>query len=379
MHWKPPGAEAVEFGYHQDIRFRRPRAAYRDPATSYVQTGIAIDPHRRDTGAMTVLPGSHKLGELSFSAAGRVMDRALSDDDLRALGLDPATKVDLVLEPGDLALWHLNLIHGSGRNRAAADRRFYLNGYVIAQNCDRGEWAFRGRRALRARRAAAGPLRGPAQPPRTALPRALTPGAGSLDFGPWSARGVCAPGSASGGRAPRRGRLRTPWPFAQAWLVRRARSTPSTDHKPTGLSRRRPRVDQLVAHPLEHQGRTLHRHEAHARPLHRLGAGPGVGRVVLVGLDARLVPRADQRGRRGAARLDLLRRPQARVVPEPDRLARPVMRAAAGLEADRAGWQVGEELQHSGARLALPQDGPAVPTGTMHLERRSWRCPVRSW
>ena len=144
MHWKPPGAEAVEFGYHQDIRFRRPRAAYRDPATSYVQTGIAIDPHRRDTGAMTVLPGSHKLGELSFSAGGPVMDRALSDDDLRALGLDPATKVDLVLEPGDLALWHLNLIHGSGRNRAAADRRFYLNGYVIAQNCDRGEWAFRG-------------------------------------------------------------------------------------------------------------------------------------------------------------------------------------------------------------------------------------------
>ncbi len=143
MHWKPPGAEAVEFGYHQDIGFRRPRAAYREPATSYVQTGIAIDPHRPDNGAMTVLPGSHKLGELGFSGASRVMDRALNDDHLRAFGLDPAAKVDLVLEPGDVALWHLNLIHGSGSNRAAGDRRFYLNGYVIAQNCDRGEWAFR--------------------------------------------------------------------------------------------------------------------------------------------------------------------------------------------------------------------------------------------
>jgi ectoine hydroxylase-related dioxygenase (phytanoyl-CoA dioxygenase family) len=143
MHWKPPGAAGVEFGYHQDIRFRRPREAYREPAISYVQTGIAIDPHRCENGAMTVLPGSHELGELGFEGTGRVMDRALSDDDLRALGLDPAAKVDLVLDPGDVALWHLNLIHGSGPNRSAGDRRFYLNGYVIAKNCDRGEWAFR--------------------------------------------------------------------------------------------------------------------------------------------------------------------------------------------------------------------------------------------
>ena len=92
---------------------------------------------------MTILAGSHKLGELGFEGAGRVMDRALDDQDLRALGLDPATKVDLVLEPGDMALWHLNLIHGSGPNRSGLDRRFYLNGYVIAGNCDRGEWAFR--------------------------------------------------------------------------------------------------------------------------------------------------------------------------------------------------------------------------------------------
>jgi ectoine hydroxylase-related dioxygenase (phytanoyl-CoA dioxygenase family) len=142
MHWKPPGAASAEFGYHQDIRFRRPRAAYRDPASSYVQTGIAVDRHGPDNGAMTVLPGSHKLGELGFQGAGRVMDRALSDGDLRALGLDPTSKVDLVLEPGDLALWHLQLIHGSGPNRSAGDRRFYLNGYVSAANCDRGEWAF---------------------------------------------------------------------------------------------------------------------------------------------------------------------------------------------------------------------------------------------
>lgn len=143
LHWKPPGAQGGEFGYHQDIRFRRPREAYREPATSYVQTGIAIDRHHAGNGAMTVLPGSHRLGELSFATTGRVMDRALSDADLVALGLDPAAKIDLCLEPGDVALWHLHTIHGSGPNLSAGERRFYLNGYVTAANCDRGEWAFR--------------------------------------------------------------------------------------------------------------------------------------------------------------------------------------------------------------------------------------------
>jgi ectoine hydroxylase-related dioxygenase (phytanoyl-CoA dioxygenase family) len=143
MHWKPAGARNSEFGYHQDIHSRRPRWAYRDPALSYVQTGIAIDPHRRSNGAMSVLPGSHKLGELTFNCQKRVMDRPLSDADLEALGVDPSDKVDLVLDPGDVALWHLNLIHGSGPNLTEGTRRFYVNGYVMADSCARGEWAFR--------------------------------------------------------------------------------------------------------------------------------------------------------------------------------------------------------------------------------------------
>jgi len=142
MHWKPPGAAAAEFGYHQDIRFRRPRAAYRRPAESYIQTGIAIDPHRVSNGAMTVLPGSHLMGELEFGTQNRIMDTALSDADLRQVGLDPSAVVPLELDPGDVALWHLHLVHGSGLNRSTIDRRFYLNGYVTAANCDRGVLAF---------------------------------------------------------------------------------------------------------------------------------------------------------------------------------------------------------------------------------------------
>lgn len=143
MHWKPPGAARVDFAYHQDSRFRRPASAFRDLAGSYVQTGIAIDPHTRDSGAMRILPGSHRRGDLGLGGDGAILDQTMQDQALVAAGLDPAGIVDLVLAPGDIALWSPYLVHGSGANRSPRDRRLYINGYVTAQNCDRGEWAFR--------------------------------------------------------------------------------------------------------------------------------------------------------------------------------------------------------------------------------------------
>ncbi len=143
LHWKPPGATNVEFGYHQDIRSRRPRSAYRSPAESYVQTGIAIDAHYAANGAMTVLPGSHRLGELPLGGDRPTMERALDDGELAAVGIDTTRRVHLELDPGDVALWHLHLVHGSGPNVSDGDRRFLINGYVVADSCDRGEWAFR--------------------------------------------------------------------------------------------------------------------------------------------------------------------------------------------------------------------------------------------
>jgi ectoine hydroxylase-related dioxygenase (phytanoyl-CoA dioxygenase family) len=144
LHWKPPGAAAAEFAYHQDVRFRRPRDAFRNVFHSYVQTGIAIDRHDAANGAMRVYPGSHLLGEVEIPVAGSVMDAAMAEDALRRIGLDPSRIVDVTLEPGDVAFWNVFTIHGSGRNATAGDRRFYLNGYVRAADCDRGEWAFRG-------------------------------------------------------------------------------------------------------------------------------------------------------------------------------------------------------------------------------------------
>ena len=58
-------------------------------------------------------------------------------------GLSAADAIQLDLDPGDLALWNPYLVHGSGPNRSDHQRRFYINGYVRAEDCDRGEWAFR--------------------------------------------------------------------------------------------------------------------------------------------------------------------------------------------------------------------------------------------
>jgi len=142
LHWKPPGARA-EFGFHQDSRSRRPREAYHDLAKSYVQTGIAVDPQRRENGAVVVCPGSQRLGELPFDPERPSMYEALDSADLARLGVDPENTVTLEMEPGDVAIWHVHTLHGSGPNTSTIDRRLYINGYVIAENCERGEWAFR--------------------------------------------------------------------------------------------------------------------------------------------------------------------------------------------------------------------------------------------
>jgi ectoine hydroxylase-related dioxygenase (phytanoyl-CoA dioxygenase family) len=143
LHWKPQGATAADFAFHQDVRFRRPRSAYRNFEHSYVQTGIAIDRHTKESGAMRILPGSHRMGEVEIAGEGPVLEQQMADERLARCGLDPARLVDVALEPGDLALWNLYTIHGSGPNCTAQDRRFYLNGYVRAADCDRGEWTFR--------------------------------------------------------------------------------------------------------------------------------------------------------------------------------------------------------------------------------------------
>lgn len=142
LHWKEPGALG-DFAWHQDSRFREPAICYRNLGTSYVQTGLAIDPHRPESGGMSFVPRSHLSGDLDLDTNTEVLGNRMRDAALEQVGLSAADAIQLVLDPGDLALWNPYLVHGSGANRSNHQRRFHINGYVRAEDCDRGEWAFR--------------------------------------------------------------------------------------------------------------------------------------------------------------------------------------------------------------------------------------------
>lgn len=142
LHWKLPHSRG-DFAWHQDSRFRRPVEAYRNLGSSYVQTGLAIDPHNPDTGGMRFIPGSHTQGPVDLDTRTEVLGNAPEDAALEAAGLSPDDQIDLILEPGDVALWNPYLVHASGLNSSTHLRRLYINGYVRAEDCDRGEWAFR--------------------------------------------------------------------------------------------------------------------------------------------------------------------------------------------------------------------------------------------
>ena len=142
IHWKAPGSNG-DFAWHQDSRFREPASAYRNLGISYVQTGLAIDPHTPESGCLRFVPRSHLWGDLGIDCSAEVLGSAMNDAALEAVGLNAADAVDILLEPGDLALWSPFLVHGSGANHADHRRRLYINGYVRSEDCDRGEWAFR--------------------------------------------------------------------------------------------------------------------------------------------------------------------------------------------------------------------------------------------
>lgn len=144
LHWKPPGANLTGYRFHQDLRFRK-QSAFDNIAEATVTTGLAVDRATKENGCLQVVPGSHKRGYLGLSdeGTGDLMKGLTAEDELKAVGIDPATIVNLELEPGDLAMWGLLTVHGSAPNKSAHDRAFALSSYVRADTTERGEWVFK--------------------------------------------------------------------------------------------------------------------------------------------------------------------------------------------------------------------------------------------
>ena len=120
-----PG-DGVAFPWHQDSRHRRYGTPEWTDVTgrgSFVETLTAVDPMTADNGPLQLIPGSARLGHLATDPP----DHALPAD-----RFDPAAAVDLVLAPGDVALFGPYTIHGSAPNEGTRPRRAFLNGYAAA-------------------------------------------------------------------------------------------------------------------------------------------------------------------------------------------------------------------------------------------------------
>ena len=141
--WKTPGAKSTSYTFHQDYRFRRPRHAYRRMGISNIQIGIAIDGHCVENGCLKMVKGSHLEGPVELNYDKSVYKGACSSEDLDKLGYSQKDIVDVELDPGDVVYWSPYTIHGSGNNLSNGDRRLFINGFITAENCDVGEWAFK--------------------------------------------------------------------------------------------------------------------------------------------------------------------------------------------------------------------------------------------
>jgi non-haem Fe2+, alpha-ketoglutarate-dependent halogenase len=101
--------------WHQDLTYWGLEPA--DIVTAW----IALSASRTENGAMRVIPGTHTMQIVphkdTFSP-----DNLLSRGQEIGVKVDEAKAVALELEPGEMSLHHVKLIHGSERNTSAARR-----------------------------------------------------------------------------------------------------------------------------------------------------------------------------------------------------------------------------------------------------------------
>ena len=89
---------------------------------------VAIDENNEQNGAMRLLTKSHRLGKLDHgSYAGQ-----MGADPLRVVQASEIAGydvIDLLLEPGDVAFTHSNLLHSSRPNLSTSWRRNFIIAY----------------------------------------------------------------------------------------------------------------------------------------------------------------------------------------------------------------------------------------------------------
>lgn len=91
-----------------------------------VTAWVALSPSTVEAGAMRVIPGTHLLDQIPHRET-YAPNNMLTRGQEVMVEVDERAAVDVVLEPGEMSLHHVKLVHGSPPNRSS-DRRI---GYAI--------------------------------------------------------------------------------------------------------------------------------------------------------------------------------------------------------------------------------------------------------
>jgi phytanoyl-CoA hydroxylase len=95
-----------ETGWHQDVRY------WSFSRSDLVSVWLALGSERPENGCLWVIPGSHRMALEPFRFDKSVFFRTDIEENQPLL----ATKVPVVLEPGDVLFFHARTLHSASRN-----------------------------------------------------------------------------------------------------------------------------------------------------------------------------------------------------------------------------------------------------------------------
>jgi hypothetical protein len=103
-------------------------------APSVTTAWIALTPSTAMNGCMRVIPGTHTVGQMNHNDT-HAPDNMLTRGQVIDAEIDESAAVDVELQPGEMSLHHVRLIHGSNAN-ATNDRRIgFAIRYITPDVC----------------------------------------------------------------------------------------------------------------------------------------------------------------------------------------------------------------------------------------------------
>jgi len=119
---KDPG-DPTFVGWHQDSTY------WGLSGPEVVNVWVALSPATVASGAMRILPGSHLEGQIPHRETYNKNSLLTRGQEVE-LEFDENDAVDIVLEPGEVSLHHIRVIHGSGPNEGNDRRMGFTVRYI---------------------------------------------------------------------------------------------------------------------------------------------------------------------------------------------------------------------------------------------------------